>query len=138
MKHLVLLFTLLPAQALADAVVTTRTIRAGMVILPPDVRVAPDKSGVLNDPADVIGMESRVMLTKDRPLDPSQLTAPTLVARNQLVTLIYQRGPLRIEAEGRALGPGASGQVVRVMNNASRVTVSGRVHPDGTVIVAPN
>lgn len=138
MKYALALLALLPLPAMADAVVATRTLRAGIVILPPDVRVAPDIDGTLNDPAQVIGQETRVMVTQGRPVERVHIGAPTLIARNQLVTLIFERGPLRIEAEGRALGPGAAGQVIRVMNNASRVTVSGRVQPDGTVIVAQN
>jgi flagella basal body P-ring formation protein FlgA len=42
---------------------------------------------------------------------------------------------LRIAADGRALGRGAAGAHIRVMNLASRNTVGGEVQPDGTVHV---
>ena len=57
------------------------------------------------------------------------------VKRNQIVTLAYEKAALRIEAEGRALGAGGIGEVIRVMNSTSRVTVSGRIAADGTVVV---
>ena len=49
----------------------------------------------------------------------------------------YMRGPLRIVTEGRALDRAAVGQPVRVMNLASRQTVSGTVAEDGSIEVGP-
>jgi flagella basal body P-ring formation protein FlgA len=51
------------------------------------------------------------------------------------VSLVYRRGPLSILAEGRALGRGGVGDSVRVINIASRATVTGLVAPDGTLTV---
>lgn len=138
MNYAPLLLALLPLPALADAVVATRTLRAGMVVLPADVRIAADQDGPLGDPGQAIGLATRVMVSEGRPLRPEYLAAPILVARNQSVAIIYDKGPLRIEAEGRALTAGGAGQMVRVMNSSSRVTVTGRVLADGTVVVAQN
>lgn len=138
MKYTIILLALWPLPGLADAVVATRTLRAGDVIQPSDVRLATDQNGTLNDPAQAIGLETRVMVSEGRPLRPEHLSSPTLVARNQAVTIIYDKGPLRIEAEGRALTAGSAGQSVRVMNSSSRVTVTGRVSSDGTISVAQN
>lgn len=138
MRIAVLILALLPLPALGDSVVATRTLHAGSVILAADVRIAPGQDGPLADPAEVIGQETRVMISEGRPLRPEYLAAPTLVARNQSVTIIYDKGPLRIEAEGRALTAGGAGQMVRVMNSSSRATVIGRISPDGAVIVAQN
>lgn len=132
------LLVLIPLPGMADTVVATRTLRAGIVIVPQDVRIAADQEGSISDPAQVIGQELRVMVSEGRPVQPEFIGAPTIVARNQIVTLIYEKGVLRIAAEGRALTAGGAGQMVRVMNNASRVTVVGRIASDGTVIVAQN
>ena len=58
-----------------------------------------------------------------------------MIGRNDLVRLVFSQGGLRIMAEGRSLGRGAVGEVIRVMNIASRTTVSGRIQPDGSVEV---
>ncbi|WP_199260824.1 flagellar basal body P-ring formation chaperone FlgA [Paracoccus binzhouensis] len=138
MKALVLLLLMLPQAALAGSVVATRTLPAGTVIAPGDVAIAKDQPGGVEDVAQVAGQQLRVMVYQGRRIDPSFLTAPTLVGRNQIVTIAYEKSALRIEAEGRALSAGSVGQIIRVMNNASRVTVSGRVAPDGTVVVEQN
>ncbi|RDD94260.1 flagella basal body P-ring formation protein FlgA [Paracoccus pantotrophus] len=138
MRGLVLLLMLLPQGTLAGSVVANRTLPAGTVIAAGDVSLVPDQPGGIEEIAAVLGQQLRVMVYQGRRIDPSTLTAPTLVGRNQIVTIAYEKAALRIEAEGRALSAGSAGQVIRVMNNASRVTVSGRVAADGTVIVRQN
>jgi len=138
MRLLVLALAFLPHWALAGPVVATRTLPAGTVISAADVTIAEGQAGGPQDIAQVLGQQLRVMVYQGRRIDPSALTAPTLVGRNQIVTIAYENSSLRIEAEGRALSAGSVGQIIRVMNNASRVTVSGRVAPDGTVIVQQN
>lgn len=138
MRIAIALLCLLPLPALADAVVATRTLRAGTVISAADVTIALDLNGAVTQTAQVIGQELRVLVSEGRPIDPTFLAAPTVIARNQLVTIAYERSSLRIEAEGRALTAGSVGQMIRVMNNSSRITVMGRIAPDGSVIIAQN
>jgi flagella basal body P-ring formation protein FlgA len=124
--------------AAADTVVATRTIRAMAVIGPEDVALAPGSvPGTLGSPADALGMEARVTLYAGRPIRAADIGPPAVVERNQIVPLVYQAGPLSILAEGRALARAGIGDTIRVMNLASRFTVSGRVRPDGTVVVGP-
>ncbi len=138
MMKLALALALLPLPVLADAVVAARTLRPGTVIAPGDVVIAADRNGALSQVDQVIGQELRVLVSEGRPIEPAFLGAPTVVERNQPVTIAYEKANLRIQAEGRALSAGSIGQVIRVMNNASRVTVSGRIAPDGTVIIGQN
>jgi flagella basal body P-ring formation protein FlgA len=53
--------------------------------------------------------------------------SPVLVARNRPVRLEFERGALTITADGRALSNGSEGEMVRVLNLASRVVVTGVV-----------
>lgn len=132
----VLAVVLLAQPAFAESLVATRTIRAQSVIGPDDVTlVAADVAGALTDPAMALGKEARVAIYAGRPLRLSDLGAPALVERNQVVTLVYLSGGLAISTEGRAMGRGARGEVIRVINLGSRTTVSGRVGPDGAVYV---
>lgn len=129
---------LLAQPACADGLVATRTLPAGTIIGASDVAVLPGPEGGPADPAHIIGQELRNAVYAGRPIPATALRAPTLVARNQTVTLVYEQSALRIEVEGRALSAGSIGQSIRVINNASRITVSGRVAADGTVVVEQN
>lgn len=124
--------------ATADTLVATRTIRAMAVIGPEDVALAPGSvPGTLDNASDALGMEARITLYAGRPIRAADIGPPAVVERNQIVPLVYQAGPLSILAEGRALARAGIGDTIRVMNLASRSTVSGRVRPDGTVVVGP-
>lgn len=127
---------LLAQPAFGDSVVATRTIRAQAVIGPDDVTVVDaDVPGALSDPAQALGQEARVAIYAGKPVRLSDLGAPALIERNQVVTLIYLAGGLAITTEGRALARGSEGELIRAINLASRATVSGRVGPDGAVHV---
>ncbi|WP_333816089.1 flagellar basal body P-ring formation chaperone FlgA [Tabrizicola sp.] len=135
----VCLLIALAAPASADALVATRTIRARTLVAAEDLTlVAAEIPGALSDPRQAVGLEARVAIYAGKPLRPGDLGPPTLVERNQLVTLVYLSGGLAISAEGRALAQGSEGDAVRVMNLGSRNTVTGRIGPDGTVYVGWN
>lgn len=124
--------------ALADALVTTRVIKAGAIIQLDDLTVVEaDIPGALTDAQGVAGQEARVAIYPGRPIRADQLGPPAVVDRNQLVSLAYVAGGLAITTEGRALGRGGVGDVIRVLNLSSRSTVQGQVMPDGTVRVSP-
>jgi flagella basal body P-ring formation protein FlgA len=127
---------LIAGPAAADTLVAVRTLRATATILPGDVAVIDaETAGALTRPDEAVGLEARVALYAGRPIRPGDVGPPALVERNQIVALAYRAGALNIAAEGRALGRGAAGDSIRVMNLASRTTVSGRVLPDGSVAV---
>lgn len=135
MLRLVLLLSL-AAPVSAESLVATRTIRAKSLIAPEDLTlVSAALPGALTDPAQAVGLEARVSIYAGKPVRAGDLGPPTLVDRNQLVTLIYVSGGLAIATEGRALSRGAEGDEVRVMNLSSRNTVTGRIGPDGAVYV---
>jgi flagellar basal body P-ring formation protein FlgA len=127
---------LISGPALAESVVATRTIRPQTLIAPEDLTlVAAELPGALTDPALALGLEARVAIYAGRPVRPGDLGPPTLVERNHMVSLIYLAGSLAISTEGRALARGAEGETIRVINLASRTTVTGRIGPDGAVYV---
>ena len=131
-----LLIVLVAVPAFAESVVATRTIRAQTVIGPADLTlVAADLPGALTDLNAALGLEAKVAIYAGKPVMPADLGKPTLVQRNQVVALIYLSGDLAISTEGRALARGSEGDTVRVINLASRSTVTGRIGPDGAVYV---
>jgi flagella basal body P-ring formation protein FlgA len=137
MRVLILILGLLmPVLAQADIVVPTRTIRAKEIISATDLEIkAQQVPGAVVDPEFLIGQEARVALYPGRPIHVGDVGAPALVDRNDLVVLIFDRKPLSITAEGRALGRGAAGERIRVMNLSSRTTVTGLIRPDGQIEV---
>lgn len=134
---LTLAIFLLAHQAAADTVLAARTIRPGTVITARDLIIKPGNiAGMASKPEQLIGAEARVSLYAGRPIALADTGPPALVERNQIVALVFQRNGLRISAEGRSLSRAGVGDVVRVMNLSSRTTVSGKVMPDGRVMVS--
>lgn len=136
MRTAVLIIALLAAlPARADRVEPVRVIRPQEIIAPEDVvlRSGPQSGSVTLDA--VIGREARVALYPGRPIRAGDIGTPAVIERNQLVPLVYVRGGLRIETEGRALVRAGPGEFVRVMNLSSRATVTGRVTETGRIEV---
>lgn len=136
MKSLALLLALTTAPAMADTVIAARTIRAQTLLTVGDVQLAKgDVAGAYGALEAVIGQEARVALYAGRPIRSNEVGPPALIDRNQIVILLYRQGGLRMAAEGRALGRAGAGDRLKVMNLASRQTISGIVRKDGTVTV---
>ncbi|MBQ4823341.1 flagellar basal body P-ring formation protein FlgA [Leisingera sp. M527] len=122
--------------AWAEYLIPLRTIRAKAIVNAEDLALKKGEIlGALSDPAAVVGQEARVALYAGRPLRAGDIGPPAIIERNDLVTLTFRQGVLTIAAEGRALGRGAAGEAVRVMNLNSRTTVTGRIAADGSVEV---
>ncbi|MRX49244.1 flagellar basal body P-ring formation protein FlgA [Paracoccus sp. S-4012] len=124
-----------PTAADALAVTARHALPAGTVLSAQDVALDLRLEGGLSDPREAIGRQLRHAVHAGRPIAAVSLTAPVLVERNQLVTLIWSGAGLSISTEGRALGRGAAGETIRVLNTASRVTVAATIQPDGTLAV---
>ncbi len=136
MRLVGLALLMLATPVAAETLVAARTLRSQAMIGPQDVLVqAGDVAGSLTRPDQVVGMEARITLYAGRPILADQIGPPALVQRNQTVLLIFRRGTLSILTEGRSLGRGGAGDVIKVMNIASRSTVSGVIGADGHVRV---
>ncbi|MBI1417339.1 MAG: flagellar basal body P-ring formation protein FlgA [Limimaricola sp.] len=121
----------------AEILVAAHTIRPRATIGPDDiVRRDIDAPGGLSDPAQVIGLEARVAIYAGRPILSADIGLPAIVERNQTVPLLYRGGGILITAEGRALDRAGPGDVIRVMNTASRATVMARIGADGAAYVS--
>ena len=126
----------LSTPAPAETVVAVRTLRAQTVLGSGDLTLAEGiVPGAVTDPDDAIGLETRVAIYQGQPVMPATLGPPAIIDRNQVVPLRYLVGALIITADGRALDRAGIGDRVRVMNTASRTTVTGTVAADGAVDV---
>lgn len=126
----------LPSAAMADSLVATRVIRAQETLVADAMTlVAAEIPGAVTDPAQALGQETRVAIYPGRPILAEHLGPAAMIERNQIVTLVYQTAGLAIRTEGRALARAGAGEVIDVMNLASKTRVTGRVGPDGSVTV---
>lgn len=132
-----LLFFLSAGAACADTVIAARNLRPGSVIMPTDLTFASGTvHGSFGEIEPIVGQEAKVAIYAGRPILVEHVGPPATVERNQLVRLVYTANGLTILAEGRALGRGADGQRIRVMNLSSKSSLFGTVQTDGTVLVS--
>ena len=126
----------LPLAAWADTVIAVRTIRSRTILTAADLALQKnDLTGAFSSIAQVVGLETRVVLYQGRPISASDVGPAAIIERNQIVLLLYVRGTVSISAEARSLGRAGVGDRLRVMNLASRKTVIGVVDAGGNVVV---
>ncbi len=136
MMRAFLISWLIASPAIAETLVATRVVRPAEVITAADFAVAAQGTkGALASDADIVGLEAKVTLYPGRPILPEYVGAAAIIERNQPITLVFRKGPLTISTDARALSRGAVGDLVKVMNLASRTTVSGRIMQNGSVVV---
>ena len=125
-----------PAAVWADSVLATHNIRANTILGPGDVTVRQDGlPSAVSQLRHVIGMEAKVVLYEGRPIKFSDIGPAAIIERNQIVTLVFRQRGLSISTEARSLGRAGPGEILKVMNLASRTTISGMVADDGSVVV---
>lgn len=105
-----------------DIVISRITIRSNPV-------------GLLTDTDDIIGKQARRALPAGKALKKSDLKAPILVHRGQIVDLISGAAGLQVRMTGKALADAANGERVLVQNLSSKKRVEGKVLPTAEVLV---
>jgi flagella basal body P-ring formation protein FlgA len=99
--------------------------------------VARDGSGPFVDSRSlIVGKVARLTLLPGHAIPFSGVSNRKVVSNGAEVKLIFSEGGLVIMTTGSALQDGSIGDIVRVRNDDSGVTVSGAVQPDGSVQVS--
>lgn len=93
-------------------------------------------SGTVVDAQSLTGMTPRRLAMAGRPLRAGDLVAPKIVSRGDLVTVVLNSGVLNLTAKGKALENGAKGDLIRVVNIASNITIEAMVSGVNEVVVA--
>jgi flagella basal body P-ring formation protein FlgA len=86
--------------------------------------------------AGLIGKMARRTLLPGVAVPDAAIDNQRLVVNGGDVELVYSQGGLTIVAAGSALQDGAAGDVIKVRNSDSGVTVTGTIQSDGTVRVS--
>jgi flagella basal body P-ring formation protein FlgA len=84
----------------------------------------------------IVGKAARLTLLPGHAIPFSGVSNRKLVSNGADVRLVFSEGDLVIMTTGAALQDGSIGDIVRVRNDDSGVTVSGAVQPDGSVRVS--
>jgi flagella basal body P-ring formation protein FlgA len=84
----------------------------------------------------LVGKMARRTLLPGRAVSSIAINNPRAVVNGAEVRLIYSDGGLTIAASASALQDGAIGDVIKVRNTDSGLTVSGVIQPDGSVRVS--
>ena len=122
------------------AMVPTAVIYPGQVIQSGQLRrvevTNPDFAGdFATDFSQVEGMITKATLIPDRAISKASLREPFAVTHGQQVRLLYSNGSLQITAIGMPLQDGSVGELIRVRNADSGLTVSGTILSPGIVQV---
>ena len=110
-------------------------IRDEMIADSPEGGVRDGGGPFIEDRTLVVGKVARLTLLPGHAIPYAGVSNRKLVANGAEVKLVYSDGGLLIMTTGAALQDGEIGDVVRVRNSDSGVTVSGAVQPDGSVKV---
>jgi len=121
--------SLFSSPSISGDFVARRFLEAGRVLTHDDV--ASTREGA--DVRSVIGLVLNVPVAADAPVPLAALSKQKAIVRNQMVELVFRRPGLTIRAQARSLGAASLGETVRVLNLASRQTVSGVAIGSGLV-----
>ncbi|WP_296101996.1 flagellar basal body P-ring formation chaperone FlgA [uncultured Agrobacterium sp.] len=122
------------------AVVPTATIFSGEVITHGLVTEVPVTNpniapGYSESVKDVVGKVSKRTLVAGRTIPLGDLRDPYAVERGATVRITYSKNGMNLSASGVAIEDAMAGDVVRVRNKDTGVTINGTAMRDGTVEV---
>jgi flagella basal body P-ring formation protein FlgA len=125
----------------SEVVMAVRSVAPGETITAADVRSVPvDQSrvppGLATSLKQVIGLQALVAFRPGQKIYLVQVRSPRVIRRGEDVTILVQRGGLRVSAPGRALTDGHAGGRVTVMNLATKRRILARVKSPGIVTVS--
>jgi flagella basal body P-ring formation protein FlgA len=120
--------------------VLNRPIARGEMVRATDIAIerrpkAEMGQDIANLATDVVGLAARRALRPGSPLRLADVMKPELVQRNEPVTLVYESPGIMLTVRGKAIETGAEGDVIRVLNEQSKRTVTGTVTGNGRVVV---
>ncbi|KQS54429.1 flagellar biosynthesis protein FlgA [Brevundimonas sp. Leaf363] len=128
--------------ATVEVLTYVRSLAAGDVVQPEDVawtqvqsHMAP--AGGPQDAEVVIGLSARRALRAGAVVATRDLTAPQVIARNDMVQVAFVAGGVTLTVTGRATRDAARGEAVPVLNTTSGRTIDAVATGPGRAIAGP-
>lgn len=100
-----------------------------------DMREEAVNHDVILKAEEMIGMTPRRQVLAGKAIKKTDLMSPQVVARGELVTMVFADKGLSLTAQGKAMQNGAKGDVIRVVNASSSKTIEAIVTGDKEVTV---
>lgn len=124
-----------------NVLVAARPLQKGTILTEADFKLAKHdlaslSYGYFEDPKAEIGMKLKRRTLAGTVLTPAMLKKPQLITRGQKVTITALSGRMEVRMSGKALGNGAIGDRIKVMNLKSRKKLEGVVTSAGEVEVS--
>lgn len=113
---------------------------AGTILLPEHLTMRPVPAGQASAYS-YAGMDQLVGMALNRQsregmmLRQSDVSPPVAVAKNELVTIVYRRGPMTLTVKGQAITSASRGSSLQVLNLMSKRVISATAVAPGTVEV---
>ncbi|MFN4092149.1 MAG: flagellar basal body P-ring formation chaperone FlgA [Brevundimonas sp.] len=128
--------------ATVEVLTYTRSLAAGDIVQPEDVawttvqaHMAP--AGGPQDAEGVIGLSARRPLRAGATVASRDLTAPQVIARNDMVQVSFVSGGVTLTVTGRATRDAALGEAVPIINTSSGRTIDAVAAGPGRAIAGP-
>ena len=123
-----------------DVPVLTREVPSGEVIAEGDISyltipVSRANSSIVRAPSDIAGHQARRLLRAGELIRTSDVKLPTVVAKGETVTMLFEAPGISLSFIGRAMGEGGMGESVPVLNPVSHRQIDAVVVGTGTVSV---
>ena len=87
---------------------------------------------------ELIGMSPRRLIAAGKPIQLTELIAPLIISRGELLTIQLQEGSLSLSTQVKALENGSKGDVIRVVNISSNQSLQAQVIGEKQVAVIRN
>lgn len=126
-----------------DIPVLNRQVTRGDVITAQDITWIKMREDAVRrdaaiDPSQIVGMTPRQSVRGGQMVSTSELQKPIAVARGALVTMVLKYGAMSLSTQGHAVEQGSVGDLIRVINSHSNLTVEGRIEGQNVVSISMN
>lgn len=116
------------------------TLPAGTILMPEHITMRAVPAGQASvygvlAPEQLIGMALNRQSREGLMLRASDISAPLAVSKNELVTIMYRRGPMTLTVKGQAITGASRGNNLQVLNLMSKRVVTAVAVAPGTVEV---
>ncbi len=122
-------------QAFLPVLVAAEDLRRNTTVSRENVRMETKNIAETRDPCIAVdqaaGKQLKHSVSMNQVIRENDLAQPLLIKRREIVTMLLERGPMRIRARGRATSDGREGEVIMVENLRSEREVPCRVVGDG-------
>ncbi len=128
-------------ERLVEIPVLRESVRKGTIIGKYDIEYKEVPKRLIQDETilkaeNLEGMTPRRVILSGEPVRTSEIEAPRMISRGENITMVFNSGALTLTAKGKALQDGAKGDVIQVVNAASKRTIDATVSGSGEVVVA--